>query len=93
MGFMKYLFNQRKIDVESTREFKGNIKVETLQNSSQRYSELCSQYLLMSENNVDGNTRTLFLHETCATDTDNVKRVFADVKVTVFRKAIRDIMY
>lgn len=47
----------------------------------------------MSENNVDGNTRTLFLHETCATDTDNVKRVFADVKVTVFRKAIRDIMY
>ena len=53
----------------------------------------CSKYLLMSENNVDGNTRTLFLHETCATDTDNVKRVFADVKVTVFRKAIRDIMY
>ena len=42
---------------------------------------------------MDGNTRTLFLHETCATDTDNVKRVFADVKVTVFRKAIRDIMY
>ena len=27
MGFMKYLFQQRKIDIESTREFKGNIKV------------------------------------------------------------------
>ena len=42
---------------------------------------------------MDGNTRSLFLHETCATDTDNVKRVFTDVKVTVFRNAIREIMY
>ena len=45
------------------------------------------------ETTVDGSTRSLFIHETCATDTDNVKKVFSDVKVTVFRKVIGEIMY
>ena len=46
-----------------------------------------------AETTVDGSTRSLFIHETCATDTDNVKKVFSDVKVTVFRKVIGEIMY
>ena len=48
---------------------------------------------ILTDNNRGGVERSLYIHETCATDTDNVKRVFTDVKVTVFRKAIRDIMY
>ena len=47
---------------------------------------------MFSEINVEGKKRSLFLHETCATDTDNIKRVFADVKVTVFKNLISDIM-
>jgi len=37
------------------------------------------------ETTVDGSTRSLFIHETCATDTDNVKKVFSDVKVHIMR--------
>jgi len=43
--------------------------------------------------NSDGYTRSLFVHETTATDTDNIKKVFGDVKVTVFTNTMKDIMY
>jgi hypothetical protein len=32
------------------------------------------------------------VHETCATDTDNIRKVFQDVKVTFLENTIRDIM-
>lgn len=43
--------------------------------------------------NAEGYKRSFFIHETCATDTENVRRVFSDVKVTVFHKNIASIMY
>jgi len=45
------------------------------------------------DSNTDGYTRSFFVHETMATDTDNIKRVFGDVKVTVFTNTMKDIMY
>jgi len=45
------------------------------------------------DHNSDGYTRSLYVHETCATDTDNIKKVFGDVKVTVFTNTIKSIMY
>lgn len=31
--------------------------------------------------NVDGYTRELYVHETMATDTDNIRKVFGNIKV------------
>jgi len=45
------------------------------------------------ECNSEGYTRSLYVHETTATDTDNIKKVFGDVKVTVFKNAVKSIMY
>jgi len=42
--------------------------------------------------NVDGSSRSIYIHETMATDTENVKTVFAAVKVTVFKNTMKDIM-
>ena len=38
---------------------------------------------ILTDNNRGGVERSLYIHETCATDTDNMKKVFEDVKVTV----------
>ena len=35
--------------------------------------------------------RTLFLHLTCATDTENIKRVFQNVKSTILQKNINEL--
>lgn len=34
--------------------------------------------------------KTLYPHFTCATDTNNIRRVFSDVKDTVLLKSLRD---
>ena len=54
---------------------------------------LGSDFPVFSDSNSDGYTRSLFVHETMATDTDNIKKVFGDVKVTVFTNTMKDIMY
>ncbi|KAM9848967.1 guanine nucleotide-binding protein subunit alpha-14-like [Aulostomus maculatus] len=43
-------------------------------------------------NNLDdrGEWKTLYPHFTCATDTNNIRRVFSDVKDTVLLKSLRD---
>ena len=47
----------------------------------------------LSDNNRGGVERSLYIHETCATDTDNIKKVFEDVKVTVLKNVLSDILY
>lgn len=37
-----------------------------------------------------GERKTLYPHFTCATDTNNIRRVFSDVKDTVLLKSLRD---
>lgn len=37
--------------------------------------------------------RSFFVHETCATDTTNVKRVFKDVQATIVDNVMQDVMY
>lgn len=37
-----------------------------------------------------GESKTLYPHFTCATDTDNIRKVFSDVKDTVLLKSLRD---
>jgi len=41
------------------------------------------------DHNSDGYTRSLFVHETCATDTDNIKKVFGAVKQTIMNIILR----
>jgi len=41
------------------------------------------------DSNTDGYTRSFFVHETMATDTDNIKRVFGDVKKTIMDIILR----
>jgi len=48
---------------------------------------------LYKDNNRGGVERSLYIHETCATDTDNIKKVFEDVKVTVLKNVLSDILY
>ena len=38
---------------------------------------------ILTDNNRGGVERSLYIHETCATDTDNIKKVLEGVKVTV----------
>ena len=44
---------------------------------------------ILTDNNRGGVERSLYIHETCATDTDNtrrtIKEVFEDVKATVLK--------
>ena len=40
-----------------------------------------TQKILGKRVNCDGRDRKMFVHETMATDTDNIKKVFQDVKV------------
>ena len=37
---------------------------------------------LVKKINLEGEKRTLYVHETEATDTDNIRKIFDDVKVT-----------
>ena len=48
---------------------------------------------ILTDNNRGGVERSLYIHETCATDTDNIKKVFEDVKVTVLKNVLSDILY
>eukprot|EP00092_Neocalanus_flemingeri_P027897 GFUD01030284.1.p1 GENE.GFUD01030284.1~~GFUD01030284.1.p1 ORF type:complete len:393 (+),score=127.90 GFUD01030284.1:138-1316(+) len=41
------------------------------------------------DSNSDGYTRSWFVHETMATDTDNIKKVFGDVKKTIMDIILR----
>jgi len=40
---------------------------------------------------VDGHKRTLFVHETMATDTDNIRKIFVDVKRTILDKILEHV--
>ena len=53
------------------------------------YIDVC----ILLDNNHGGVDRSLYVHETCATDTDNIKKVFEDVKVTVLKNVLTDILY
>ena len=56
------------------------------------YSNNIHVFILL-DNNHGGVDRSLYVHETCATDTDNIKKVFEDVKVTVLKNVLTDILY
>ena len=43
------------------------------------------------ETSTANDERVLFLHLTCATDTENIRRVFENVKSTVLQKNISDL--
>lgn len=34
--------------------------------------------------------KSLYLHHTCATDTDNIRKVFSDIKDTVLLRSLRE---
>merc|ERR550517_1286432 len=72
--------NFRSGDYETAKEYMKDLFVKKKEEveSSKAYRE----------NNLSGVDRSLYIHETCATDTNNIKRVFEDVKDTIFQKII-----
>lgn len=71
MDFIKHKYREEHLAVENSEECKRwNLKRSTWECfPGQRIS-------------VDGSRRKLFVHETMATDTDNIKKVFDAVKVS-----------
>ena len=81
--YIKQLFVNEKKRVESSQEYKS-------MNVIRSFEFIYLNWIL--EINIGGRERAFFLHETCATDTDNIKKVFNDVKVTVFNNILTEIM-
>lgn len=67
-------------DYEAAKEFMKDLFVK-----KKKEVELSKAY---RDNNTGGVDRSLYIHETCATDTDNIKKVFEDVKDIIFNKII-----
>lgn len=51
-------------------------------------SKLYEQQAINRDNRDE--RKTLYPHFTCATDTNNIRRVFSDIKDTVLLKSLRD---
>lgn len=52
---------------------------------------ICKMYEQQAVNHNNREAwKTLYPHFTCATDTNNIRRVFSDVKDTVLLKSLRD---
>ena len=62
---------------------------QDVQHATQFMSELY-QNCYMETSSVN-DERALFLHLTCATDTENIRRVFENVKSTVLQKNIAEL--
>jgi len=75
-------------DYESAKEYMKLCFTER-----KKAAELSKEYQEAMKYDSGSSKREIFIHETCATDTENVKRVFEDVQVTILREILKTIRY
>ena len=76
MDFIKHKFREEHMAVENSEECKKTMTIKHKRRQAQANKCFPGQ-----RNSVDGHRRALFVHETMATDTNNIKKVFDGVKV------------
>jgi len=71
-----------------TNDFKSAMAyIRTMFEQQKKEVEKTKDYKAL---NVDGSSRSIYVHETMATDTENIKKVFSDVKNSIIRRILAD---